>query len=74
MLKIKTVLVDLAKLNNVVKNDVVKKTEYNKFVTKANNIDNRNFVLKTKYERDGSGFEDKISKVDKKIADVRSLV
>ena len=72
--KLKTVLVDLAKLNNVVKNDFVKKTEYNKLVTKVNNIDNRNFVLKTKYERDGSGFEDKISKVDKKVPDVRSLV
>ena len=30
--KLKTVPVDLAKLNNVVKNDVAKKTEYNKFV------------------------------------------
>ena len=28
--KLKTVLVDLTKLSNVVKNDVVKKTEYNK--------------------------------------------
>ena len=27
---------DLAKLSNVVKNDVVKKTEYNKLVTKVN--------------------------------------
>ena len=29
---------DLAKLNNVVKNDVVKKTEYDKLVIKVNNI------------------------------------
>ena len=32
--KLKTVPVDLAKLSNVVKNDVVKKTEYNKLVMK----------------------------------------
>ena len=31
--KLKTVPVDLAKLSNVVKNDVAKKTEYNKLVT-----------------------------------------
>ena len=42
--KLKTVPVDLAKLSNVVKNDVVKKTEYNKLVTKVNNLDNTNFV------------------------------
>ena len=34
---------DLAKLSNVVKNDVVKKTEYNKLVTKVNNIDTSGF-------------------------------
>ena len=65
---------DLAKLNNVVKNGVVKKTEYNKLATKVNNIDTTNFVLKTKYEKDGSDFEDKISKVDKKIPDTSNLV
>ena len=64
--QLKTVPVDLAKLSNVVKNDVVKKTEYNKLVTKVDNIDNKNFVLKPKYEKDGSNFEDKISKIDKK--------
>ena len=30
---------DLAKLSKVVKNDVVKKTKYNKLVTKVDNID-----------------------------------
>ena len=30
---------DLAKLSNVVKNDVVKKTVYDKLVAKVNNID-----------------------------------
>ena len=38
---------DLAKLSNVVKNDVVKKTEYNKLVGKVDNIDTTKFVLKT---------------------------
>ena len=42
--KLRAVPVDLAKLNNVVKNDVVKKTEYNKLVTKFDNIDTTNFV------------------------------
>ena len=65
---------DLAKLSNVVKNDVVKKTEYNKLVTKVDNIDTTNFVKKAKYEKDGTDFEDKINKVDKKTSDVSSLV
>ena len=56
---------DIAKLSNVVKNDVVKKNEYNKLVTKDDNIDTTNFVKKNKYEKDGSDFEDKINKVDK---------
>ena len=72
--KLKTVPVDLAKFSNVVKNDVVKKTEYNKLVTKINGIDTTNFNLKTKCEKDGSDFEDKINKVDKKIPDVSDLV
>ena len=69
--KLKTVPVDLAKLSNVVKNDIVKKAEYNNFKTKVDSIDTTNFVLKTIYEKDGSDFEDKISKIDKKIPDVR---
>ena len=44
--KVKTVQVDLAKLSNVVKNDVVKKAEYNKLVTKVDNINTTNFVKK----------------------------
>ena len=42
--------VDLSKLNDVVKNDVVKKTVYDKLVAKVNNIDTSGFVLKTKYD------------------------
>ena len=64
--KLVAVPVDLSKLSVVVRNDVVKKTEYNKLVTKVDNIDTTNFVKKDKYEKDGSDFEDKISKTDKK--------
>ena len=41
--------VDLSKLYDVVKNDVVKKTAYKKLVAKVDNIDTSDFVLKTKY-------------------------
>ena len=71
--KLVPVPVDLSKLSDVVKN-VVKKTEYNKLVTKVDNIDTKNCVKKTKYEKDGCDFEDKINKIDKKIPDGTSLV
>ena len=64
--KLVPIPVDLSKLSDVVKNDVIKKTEYNKLVTKVDNIDSTNFDKKNKYEKDGSEFEDKISKIDKK--------
>ena len=51
--KLKPVPNDLAKLSNVVKNDVVKKTEYNKLVTKVDNIDTTNFVKKTNMKKMG---------------------
>ena len=53
---------------------VVKKTEYDKLVAKVNGIDTTNFVSKTKNETDGSDFEDKINKIDKKIPVVSNLV
>ena len=37
------------------------------------NIDTTNVVKKTKYEKDGPDFEDKINKVNKKIPDVSGL-
>ena len=52
--------VDLSKLSDVVKNDVAKKTVYDKLVAKVNNIDTSGFVLKTKYDTDKSGLENKI--------------
>ena len=64
--KLVPIPVDLSKLSDVVKSDVAKKTEYNKLVTKVDNIDTTNFVKETKYEKDGSDFENKISKIDKK--------
>ena len=52
--------VDLSKLSDVVKNDEVKKTVYDKLVTKVNSIDTSRFVLKTKYDTDKSDIENKI--------------
>ena len=65
--KLTSVPFDLAKLSNVVKNDVVKKIEYDKLFNKVNDIDTTNFVSRTKYEKDGSDFEDKIDMIDKKF-------
>ena len=65
--KSKTVSVDLSKLSNVVNNDVVKKTVYDKLIAKVNSIDISRFVLKTNYDTDKSDLE-------KKILDVSNLV
>ena len=50
--KLLSVSVDLSKLRDVVKDDVVKKAVYDKLVAKLNNIDTSDFVLKTKYQTD----------------------
>ena len=52
--------VDLSKLSDVVKNDVVKKDLYDKLVTKVDDIDTSGFVLKTKYDTDKPELENKI--------------
>ena len=65
---------DLANLSNVVKNDVVKKTEYDKLVTKVDNIDTTGFVSKTKYDTDKSDLEKKISDAEKKVPNTNGLV
>ena len=52
--------VDLSKLSDVVKHDVIKKDVYDKLVAKVNNIDTGEFVLKTKYDTDKSESENKI--------------
>ena len=74
MRKLTLVPNDLAKLSNVAKNDVVKKTVYDKLVAKVNNIDTIGFVLKTTYDTDKSDLEKKISDADKKVPDVSGLV
>ena len=61
--KLAPVPVDLSKLSDVVKNDVVKKTVYDKLVAKVNNIDTSDFVLKTKYQTDKTELEKKIPDV-----------
>ena len=61
--KLKTVPDDLAKLSNVVKNDVVKKTDFSA----------DNYVTRTKFSTDTNSLDDKIDKVDKKIPDVSGL-
>ena len=61
--KLKTVPEDLAKLSNVVKNDVVEKTDFS--------FDD--YVKKTKFSADTNALDDKIDKVDKKIPDISGL-
>ena len=51
------VSVDLSKLSNVVKNDLVKKTVYDKLVANVNDIDTSGFALKTKYKTDKTELE-----------------
>ena len=65
--KLKTVLHDLAKLSNVVKNDVVKKNDYNTLNSKVDGIGVSKYVGRTKYETDRKAIYDKIDAVEKKI-------
>ena len=64
---------DLSKLSDVVKNEVVKKTEYNKLVTKVNNIDTSYFVLKTNYNTKITelelDYDTKTTEIEKKLTD-----
>ena len=57
----------MSKLSDVVKNDVVKKTVYEKLAAKVNNNGTSAFVLKTKYQADKTELE-------KKITDASDLV
>ena len=50
--KLVSVPVDLSKSSDVVKYDVVKKSVYDNFTAKVNNIDTSGFALKTKYDTD----------------------
>ena len=64
--KLKTVPDAPAKLSNV-KNDVVKKTDYNTLKSKVDGIDVLKYVGRTKHETDGKAVYDKIDAVEKKI-------
>ena len=66
--------VDLSKLSDAVKNEVVEKTTYDKLVAKVNNIDTSGFILQTQYSTDKSDLEKKISDGDKTIPDSSGLV
>ena len=57
--KLVPIPVDLSKLSDVVKNDIVKKTVYNKLVAKVDNIGTSDSVLKTKYNTDKTELENK---------------
>ena len=72
--KLKTVPLDLGKLSNAVKNEIVKKTVYDMLVTKVNNIDTTGFALKNKYDTDKSDLEKKLSNTGKRIPDTSGLV
>ena len=71
--KLVPVPVDLSKLSNVVKNDVVKKTVYDKLAAKVNNIDTSHFVLKIKYQTNKTELEKKIPDVSDFVEKQNSL-
>ena len=50
---------DWSKLSNVVKNEVAKKTMYDKLVAKVNHTETGGFVLKTKYDSEKTEFRNK---------------
>ena len=66
--KLAPVPVDLSKLS-----DVVKKAVHGKLVTKVNNIDTSEFVLKTKYQTEKAGLEKKIPNVTDFVKKQNSL-
>ena len=75
----------MSKLDDVVKNDVVKKAVYDKLVAKVNNIDTSASVLKTNYQTGKTELVEKIpdvtdfvkntkfTELENKILDVSNL-
>ena len=61
--KLKTVPDDLAKLSNVVKNEVVKKTDFSA----------DSYITRTKFSTDTNALDDETDKVDQKIPNVSNL-
>ena len=88
--KLVPVPVDLSKLSNVVKSEIVKKTVYDKLVAKVGNIDTSGFILKAKYDADktvlkkkfpdtsklvkNSDYNAKINEIEGKIPNISGLV
>ena len=83
--KLAPVPVDLSKLSDVVKNNVVKKTVYDKLVAKVDQIDTSDFVLTTKYQTGKTELEKeipdvtdfvkkaKLTELENKIPDISNL-
>ena len=83
--KLVPIPVDLSKLSDVVKSDIVKKTVYDILVANVNNIDTSDFVLKMKYQTDKTELENKtpnvtdffkkakLNELENKIPDVSNL-
>ena len=62
--KLAPIPADLSKLSDKVKIDFVKKTVYDKLVTKVDNIDTSDFVLKSNYNIDKTELEKRNSWCD----------
>ena len=70
--ELKTVFIDLSKLSNVVKNEIVKRTAYDDLVEKVNAIetsDTSNLIEKADCDTKIEYIENKISNHDKYIID-----
>ena len=77
--KLKTALVDLKKLSDVVDNEVAKNTKFNTLKTKVNNLEKKipdatTLIHINQYNTDKQNLEKKIRDVDKKIPDNSGLV
>ena len=75
----KAVAIDLKKISDVVKNEVVKNTNFNTLKTKVNNLDKEipdvtTLILMNQYNTDKQNLEKATGYVDKKIPDANDLV
>lgn len=71
--KLTTVPTDFSRLSNVVDNHVVKKTIYDKLVTKVNSTETSKRVWKTLYDTDKLSLDNEINDADKKLPDISEL-
>ena len=69
--KLVPVPVDLSKLSDVAKKDVVKKDVYDKLVAKVDNVDTSDSVLKAKYQTDKTELENKIPDVSNLVKKIK---